>query len=111
MISKNRREEKTIWLIFIASFIIRITKYVGMAPEDAFVYTRVANEISEGILKSAHWVYSLRHLVTVPTGIFYTLFGVNDYSTMMWPLLCYAIEFLLVMKICRKLFPDIITHG
>ncbi|HXA00446.1 MAG TPA: glycosyltransferase family 39 protein [Cytophagaceae bacterium] len=79
------------WLIFsfISAFII-LFWYVGFDGfyfYDDYTYSLYAYQFSEGKFSISDDIFSHRFMVFIPTAILYLIFGINDYSTILWPLI------------------------
>jgi len=96
------------WLLLIlcVGFALRAFFFVGMTQWDDFCYTQVAYNVadgkfsfSEGLLYSA-----FRMGLILPTALSFKLFGVNEYATELWPLLCSLGSIVLIFCLGRLLF-------
>jgi len=69
-----------IWLLF--------PKYI--VPSDPSFYSIISYKMVSGTFfhNVSNYPFEHRLAVTVPTALFYYLFGVNDFSTNLWPLIC-----------------------
>jgi hypothetical protein len=72
---------------------------------DAPAYGRIAAEIQAGTFELAPHPFSNRFAVTVPTALIYS-FGIDRYTTTLWPLLVSVFSVVLVFAALRRPFGD-----
>ncbi|MBF0357593.1 MAG: glycosyltransferase family 39 protein [Magnetococcales bacterium] len=60
----------------------------GFQASDDLAYAYAANNILHNKFQLAPGHFLNRFGVTVPTALSYSLFGVNNYSTVLWPIVC-----------------------
>jgi hypothetical protein len=84
-------QQNVSWLIFflISAFTILFwfAAFDGFYFYDDYTYSLYAYQFSEGKFSVSDNIFSHRFMVFIPTAISYLLFGINDYSTILWPLL------------------------
>jgi len=71
---------------------------------DAQHYARIAHEISTGDFRIALHPFTQRFSVTVPTAAFYSLLGVSELSTTLWPLFASLVSVVVVFALALRLF-------
>lgn len=95
-----------IWLagLFVFALLLRLSSFTGIIASDDLGYVRFAREISDGTYTPFLHHYALRYGLTVPVGIVYALFGVNEWSSVVLPLLGSALSVVLIALIGARLF-------
>ena len=92
-------------LILGAHFALHLWLYANFDNDyDAGHYARIAHEIQSREFAIAPHTFSNRFGVTVPTALSYRLFGVNRFSTTLWPLVSSVLTILLVFFTVRRFF-------
>jgi len=86
-------------IIFLLSISIRVFFANGLSQPDSFAYAKIANDIAQGLDFKPDWFYNFRFLFTYPLSLFFKIFGVSTHSVLIWPLLCFTIEFFVLIKI------------
>ncbi len=98
-----------IYAILTVAVVARIVMFQGLSEGDDLSYSRFANELAEGKYQPVylnHW--SMRIGLIVPTAIFYRMFGVNEVSMVLFPLLCSIALIAVAYAIGRRFFgPEI----
>ncbi len=77
-----------LWWIILLALLLRLVFFHGISPSDPFTYSKVADDIAQG-----HWnlTYSFEQTtrwgILFPLALSYKLFGVNNFSSTLFPLL------------------------
>ncbi len=69
---------------------------------DASVYGRLAHEIQTGVFQIAPHPFNQRFAVTVPTALSFYLFGVQAWSSTLWPFFCSVFAILIVFAVVYR---------
>jgi hypothetical protein len=69
---------------------------------DDYAYSYFANQMAEGTFKAGENHFSHRIGTFAPLALLYRIFGLNDYITILWPLLCHLTAVSLVYFMLRK---------
>ncbi len=69
---------------------------------DASVYGRIAHEIQTGDFEIAPHPFNQRFAVTIPTALSFHLFGVQAWSSTLWPFLCSVLAILIVFTVVNR---------
>lgn len=90
-------------LLFIFGFVIAFffLAFEGLLMSDDFTYSYYAHQFLKGTLRPDNDIFIHRFGVFIPASIFYFVFGINDITTTIWPLL----TFLLTGWLVYKFFP------
>jgi hypothetical protein len=83
----NKNNHKLVIILALA-VILRVIFFPGFFPSDQFSYSSSAINLAEGKWNIADDLFSTRWGLTIPTALFYWLFGVNEFSSTLWPMLC-----------------------
>lgn len=98
--SSSNKALVALLLILVASAALRVYMFRGWAGLDDAEYARFANLFAEGRLFSGHYsgpaVFPLRVGVYVPPGILFRLFGVSDWTMVLYPLVLSLVSIILV---------------
>jgi hypothetical protein len=91
-------------LLFIFEFVIAFyfLAFEGLLMSDDFTYSYYGYQFLQGNLKPDNDIFIHRFGVFIPLSIIYFIFGINDITTTIWPLLA----FLLTGWLVYKYFPD-----
>lgn len=96
---------KTHWLLFLGSVLLLVLHHIfgtiGHYGFDDMEYARIAAELSKGGFTADHH-FAYRWALIVPTALSYWLFGINDLSSAIPPLLCSAFILFFVMLFLSK---------
>jgi hypothetical protein len=86
-VTLNSRQKLLCILLF--AIFLRAMFFHGFFPSDPFTYSFGAYELSEGKWMSAcDSSIASRWGIIFPTAFFYRLFGVNEVTSTLWPMLC-----------------------
>lgn len=104
----SKKTTVLILFIFIISIILRIVFRGVLFWGIPFDYATIAHQIAIGnFWQQPIDTANFRFLITFPTALSFRLFGANEYSIIIWPLILYSIEFFLLIKIVRLILPKI----
>jgi 4-amino-4-deoxy-L-arabinose transferase-like glycosyltransferase len=95
-------------LILLAALGVRLGLFFhGVRGSDAYAYAREAAALARGeydpFRLGADW-YGYRYTVVAPTALAYRLFGVGDWPSTLWPLLCGLGAIAVVFGLAREIF-------
>src|SRR6478609_466793 len=92
--------------ILLCLFIILFwyKAYDGLYFFDDYAYARHAYKVSQGMFHFDHETYSHRIGLIFPVAFCYLLFGVNEFSTVLWPLCCVLLSVALIYRLLYKEF-------
>jgi len=111
--SKKRREKKIdkiksrvfLFLILVCAIFIRIYFFVGLNWSDDPYYVFLATKIFDnGFVPTDNT--GLRIGLHYPVGFFFKIFGVNQISAIMYPLICSILSIILVYQIGSTFFNE-----
>jgi 4-amino-4-deoxy-L-arabinose transferase-like glycosyltransferase len=74
--------------VFAIALGIRLACFTGLIADDDMGYANYARQISEGTYQLEPHHFALRYGVIVPVGVFYRLFGLSEWTTVILPLIC-----------------------
>ena len=75
-------------LLLVVAFILRVLFFHGIAPGDPFTYSLSAWDIVQGHWNPGYFYeQTTRWAVLFPLAAAYKIFGVNEFSSALWPLL------------------------
>lgn len=106
---KKILSNKSKWyLAFILLFalVIRIIFFQGVGTSDALLNTLYANDISKGIFPSNENQANARIGLLIPVSMLYSIFGVNNLSSGVLPLIISLLGILLIFLFGKMLFSE-----
>ncbi|WP_026462904.1 hypothetical protein [Adhaeribacter aquaticus] len=97
-----------IWLLFICLFSLFyfFAEHEGLYFYDDYTYSSYAHKLTIKNFAFDGSPFCHRFLVFFPTAVFYILFGVNAYTTTLWPLLCTLGFYLAIWLTFHKNYPS-----
>ena len=97
-------------LLFIVLFglILRLIFFSGMGISDDLAYSKAAHDLmeSKGIDPNSTLTLSTRLGLIYPTIFFYKLLGINDFSSVLFPLLTSIVTIILIFYFGKLLFNE-----
>src|SRR3989338_1639287 len=95
-------------LIVLFGLFLRLIFFSGMGISDSLVYSKTANDINtgKGIDPNSTLTLSTRMGLIYPTSISYRLFGINDFSSVLFVLLTSTAGIILVFYFGKLLFNE-----
>ena len=75
-------------LVLGLALLVRLIFFHGFLPSDPYDYSVAAAAFSSGNVDGFDSVASTRFGLIVPVALIYFLFGVSEYSSALWPILC-----------------------
>ena len=93
--------------ILLAALIIRCYFFVGgVRGTDAYLYAEQAQAMASGSyqLTQASQYYEFRLVMLLPTALSYYLFGINDYSSALLPLIFSLLNIVMIFLLAEKIF-------
>ncbi len=93
--------------VITAAFFIRILFFTGgVRGSDAYAYALHAFQIASGQydINAIGSFYGFRFALLLPTALSYFLFGVNDYSSVLFPYIFSLMNMLMVYFLAREIF-------
>jgi 4-amino-4-deoxy-L-arabinose transferase-like glycosyltransferase len=112
MASQNFITERTkrilvIMALIVGAFLVRVSFFNGgIRGSDAYQYSLYAHQMKTGQYRPDQINYHLgfRYIVIMSTALSYSLFGANDLSASLFPLLFSILNIFLVFSIGEKIF-------
>ena len=98
----NNKNTLILGVIIIFAIALRYTYFVGFNLSDDQFYIEIAHNLMHGNLGD-HGVFANRIGMTYPLALMYSLFGVSDYTTTLYPMVC-AIGSILLAYLGGSLF-------
>jgi len=105
-IFKKLRWVKTEFLLIIILLFalgLRLIFFAGVNTSDDAIYYNSAHDILIGNFKPG-WVMNLRVMLLYPVAFFFWLFGINNFSAGLWPLICSLGTLVAIYKIGEMMF-------
>jgi len=91
-------------LILIFGLVLRLLFFSGIGTSDDLAYSRYANSVNEGSSLDSDGYFSTRLGIIYVTALSYSLFGINDYSSVLFVLLISLANIILVFYFGKLLF-------
>lgn len=106
MIRRFIKNNILILLILGFSILLRISFFPGISNSDTFAYCQVADNFNKGGFNITRetLLYSFRYPVWFPIAILFRIFGINDFSACLWPILCSTGSIILAYLLGKLLF-------
>lgn len=111
MLKQNLYNRHLKWgcIIFLVLCAIIIRLFIfngGIRGSDAFAYAQYAHDIAtcEYEVSQIKNFYGFRYILLIPTALSYYLFGVNDISSSLFPLLCSLLNIVVIFVITERVF-------
>lgn len=93
-------------LILFFALVLRLVFFSGMGTSDDLAYSRYAANIGKGIDSESVLTLSTRLGIIYPTALSYKLFGVNDFSSVIFVLLASLASIILIFYFGKLLFGE-----
>jgi len=95
-------------LIVIFGLVLRLIFFSGMGISDSLVYSKTAHDINEGrgIDPDSTLTLSTRLGLILPTALSYRLFGINDFSSVIFVLITSIASIILIFYFGKLLFNE-----
>ncbi|RNI31318.1 glycosyltransferase family 39 protein [Rufibacter latericius] len=95
------------WFLAVCAFTLLyfFLEHEGFYFGDDYSYSLYAHQLLHGGFHFDDYSFCHRFMVFVPTALFYWLWGMNVYTTTLWPLLCTLGTLLLLYLTLRKDHP------
>lgn len=94
--------------ILLIAVILRLLFFVGMARTDDYGYAQAAYNLANGVYRVSG--FNLHHqarlAIVVPLATSFRLFGVNEYSAELWPLLCSLGSIVVIFYLGKLVFDE-----
>lgn len=103
-ISKDYR--LLLFLIVVSGLILRLLFFSGMGVSDDLSYSRYAYNIDKGIEPNSTLTLATRLGIIYPTALAYSLFGLNDFSSVLFVLLTSIGNIILIFYFGKLLFNE-----
>ncbi|MFC6997512.1 ArnT family glycosyltransferase [Rufibacter roseus] len=96
------------WFLATSAFTLLyyFAAHEGFYFGDDYSYSLYAHQLLQGTYHLDEYVFCHRFMVFVPTALFYWLWGMNIYTTTLWPLLCTLGTYLLLFLTFRRTHPS-----
>lgn len=101
-----RNRKLSLFLIVILGLVLRLIFFSGMGVSDDLAYSRYAKSIGKGIDPSSTLTLSTRLGLIYPTALSYSLFGVNDLSSVLFVLIASIGNIILIFYFGKLLFNE-----
>ena len=100
--------KQALFLIVLFGLILRLIFFSGMGISDSLAYSKAANDLNtgNGIDPDSTLTLSTRLGMTSITALSYKLFGINDFSAILFVLLTSLASIILIFYFGRLLFND-----
>ena len=99
-----RKPKLSLFLIVIFGIFLRLVFFSGMGVSDSLTYSKTAHDISNGIDQNSVLTLSTRLGLIYPTAISYKVFGVNDFSSVLFIFLTSIASIILIFYFGKLLF-------
>lgn len=103
--------KKSAWIIIILVIFCGLAVRAfffngGIRGSDAFAYAQYAHDIATSgyDISQIKNFYGFRYILLIPTALSYYLFGVNDISSSLFPLLCSLLNIIVIFVIAKRIF-------
>ena len=93
-----------LFTIVLFGLALRLVFFAGMSASDSLAYSKAANEIDKGIDPNSTLTLTTRMGLIYATALSYTLFGINDFSSVLFVLLTSIGNIILVFYFGKLLF-------
>ncbi|MDF2182982.1 glycosyltransferase family 39 protein [Neptuniibacter sp. CAU 1671] len=90
-------------LLLLWALALKVFNFIGLAEGDDLYYTQLADRAAHGDLR-AFFIFDVRWLVFLPTAALYALFGVNDLTSLLMPILASMGSVYFAYRIVVQLF-------
>jgi 4-amino-4-deoxy-L-arabinose transferase-like glycosyltransferase len=106
---KECLSNKYLWLMLIILSIataVRIIFFIGFGLGDDPVYAKIVNSITHGGLQALNLNYGVYYRVGLflPIQLFFSIFGINDFSFVLYPFLASLGSIIVIYFIGKELF-------
>ena len=95
-----------LFLIVTFGILIRLIFFSGIGTSDDLAYTSYANSLSKGEIQQGTLTLSTRLGLIYPTSVLYSMFGVNDFSSVLFVLLASIGNIILIFYFGKLLFNE-----
>ena len=90
-------------LVLVLHSFFYFWSHSGLEGTDDLFYAKLASDMSRGTFELTPSIFENRLGVIMPTSLSYHVFGVNKYSTTLWPLICSIVTIVVVFIVANKL--------
>jgi len=90
-------------LVLVLHSFFYFWSHSGLRASDDLFYAKLASDMSRGSFELTPSIFENRFGVIIPTSLSYHVFGVNKYSTTLWPLICSIVTIVVVFIVANKL--------
>jgi 4-amino-4-deoxy-L-arabinose transferase-like glycosyltransferase len=91
-------------VVFVVAVILRLVSFSGLVASDDVNYARYARQIVGGVYSLELHHQAVRPGIILPTAFFYWLFGISEWTTVAWPMLCSSLAAALVAFLAGRLY-------
>lgn len=106
LLDKYLGNTKLLFLILLFGLVLRLIFFSGMGTSDDLAYSRYAANIDEGIEPKSVLTLSTRLGIIYPTALSYKLFGINDFSSVVFVLITSLASIILIFYFGKLLFNE-----
>lgn len=96
-------------LVVVCNLLYFFLEHEGLYHQDDYSYASFAYHALQGEFCFTPSLFCHRFLVYLPTAAIYAVFGVNAYTTTLWPLVCTLATYLLLYLAYRRDYPMAIS--
>jgi 4-amino-4-deoxy-L-arabinose transferase-like glycosyltransferase len=107
LIAERKGRILVMMALILGAFLVRVFFFNGgIRGSDAYQYSLYAHQVETGQYRvdQINYHVGFRYMVIMPTALSYSLFGANDLSASIFPLLSSLLNILLVFFIGEKIF-------
>jgi 4-amino-4-deoxy-L-arabinose transferase-like glycosyltransferase len=90
-------------LLFLLALLLRLSCFTGLIASDDLGYAMYAGRIMDGSYHPELHHFAVRYGVIIPVGLIYKAFGVNEWTTVLFPLLASSAAPPLILALGRYL--------
>ena len=101
-----RKPALLLFLIVLLGLILRLIFFSGVGTSDDLAYSKYAIEINKGISPDSALTLSTRLGIVYATALSYRLFGINDFSSVLFPLMTSIGSIILIYYFGKLLFNE-----
>ena len=95
-----------LFLIVLFGLALRLIFFSGMGTSDSLAYSKAANDIDKGIDPDSTLTLTTRMGLICATALSYTLFGINDFSSVLFTLLTSIGSIILIFYFGKLFFNE-----
>lgn len=101
-----RRVYVYLFSIVLFAILLRLVFFSGVSTSDSVAYAKSANDLLNNKFPSATTQLNARIGVIIPTAISYSILGINDFSSVLFPLLTSVLGIIVIFYFGKFLFDE-----